>query len=158
MHSNHSLKPKRCMGFISEFKEFASKGNVMDLAVGIIIGAAFGKIVTSFVNDILMPPIGIAIGGVNFKDLKLPLKSAVMEGGKVVTEAVTINYGNFIQTIIDFLIIAFAIFILIKGLNKLKRPKVEEAVVVDTVVAKLTREEELLTEIRDLLRAGKQPL
>lgn len=145
------------MGFISEFKEFASKGNVMDLAVGIIIGAAFGKIVTSFVDDILMPPIGIAIGGVDFKDLKLPLKDAVMEGGKVVTEAVTINYGNFIQTVIDFLIIAFAIFLLIKAMNKLKRPKPAE-VVADAVVAKLTHEEELLTEIRDLLRAGRQPL
>src|SRR5690606_6966615 len=146
------------MGFISEFKEFASKGNVMDLAVGIIIGASFAKIVTSFVDDILMPPIGLAIGGVDFKDLKLPLKSAVMDGGKVVTEAVTVNYGNFIQTVIDFLIIAFAIFLLIKALNKLKRPKVVTPAVAETVVAKLTHEEELLTEIRDLLRAGKQPL
>ena len=145
------------MGFISEFKEFASKGNVMDLAVGIIIGAAFGKIVTSFVNDILMPPIGIVIGVVDFKDMKLILKEGVMENGKVVTEAVSLNYGNFIQTIIDFLIIAFAIFMMIKALNKLKRPKVESAVAA-TVVAKLTHEEELLTEIRDLLRAGKQPL
>ena len=146
------------MSFLSEFKEFASKGNVMDLAVGIIIGAAFGKIVTSFVDDILMPPIGIAIGGVDFKDLKLPLKSAVMEGGKIVTEAVTINYGNFIQTIIDFLIIAFAIFLMIKAINRLKRPKPLPPVVAEVVVAKLTHEEELLTEIRDLLRAGKQPL
>ena len=145
------------MGFISEFKEFASKGNVMDLAVGIIIGAAFGKIVTSFVNDILMPPIGIVIGGVDFKELKLVLKEGIMENGKVVTEAVSLNYGNFIQTIIDFLIIAFAIFMMIRVLNKLKRPKVEAAVAAE-VVAKLTHEEELLTEIRDLLRAGKQPL
>jgi len=146
------------MGFISEFKEFASKGNVMDLAVGIIIGAAFGKIVTSFVNDILMPPIGIVIGGVDFKDLKLVLKEAVMENGKVVTEAVSLNYGNFIQTIIDFLIIAFAIFLLIKAINRLKRPKVITPAVAEAVVAKLTHEEELLTEIRDLLRAGKNPL
>ena len=145
------------MGFISEFKEFASKGNVMDLAVGIIIGAAFGKIVTSFVNDILMPPIGIIIGGVDFKDLKFALKDAVIENGTVVSEAVTVNYGNFIQTVIDFLIIAFAIFLLIKAINKLKRPK-PAVVVAETVVAKLTHEEELLTEIRDLLRAGKQPL
>ena len=145
------------MGFISEFKEFASKGNVMDLAVGIIIGAAFGKIVTSFVNDILMPPIGIIIGGVDFKDLKFALKDAVIENGAVVSEAVTVNYGNFIQTVIDFLIIAFAIFLLIKAINKLKRPK-PAVVVAETVVAKLTHEEELLTEIRDLLRAGKQPL
>jgi len=146
------------MGFFSEFKEFASKGNVMDLAVGIIIGAAFGKIVTSFVNDILMPPIGIVIGGVDFKELKLVLKGAVMENGKVVSEAVTVNYGNFIQSVIDFLIIAFAIFLLIKAINKLKRPRAVTPAVVDTVVVKLTHEEELLTEIRDLLRTGKQPL
>lgn len=145
------------MGFISEFKEFASKGNVLDLAVGIIIGAAFGKIVASFVDDILMPPLGIAIGGVDFKDLKLPLKDAVMENGKVITEAVTLNYGNFIQTIVDFLIITFAIFLLIKAVNRLKRPKVEE-VAAAAVVAKLSHEEELLTEIRDILRTGKQPL
>ncbi|MFC5269217.1 large-conductance mechanosensitive channel protein MscL [Adhaeribacter terreus] len=139
------------MGFISEFKEFASKGNVMDLAVGVVIGAAFGKIVASFVNDVLMPPLGIIIGGVDFKHLKIPLKSAVMENGKVVTEAVTLNYGNFIQTLVDFLIIAFAIFLLIKAINRLKRKKVE-TVVAEEVVKKLTHEEELLTQIRDLLR------
>jgi len=139
------------MGFISEFKEFASKGNVMDLAVGVVIGAAFGKIVTSFVNDVLMPPLGIIIGGVDFKDLKIPLKDAVIENGTVITEAVTLNYGNFIQTLFDFLIIAFAIFMLIKGINRLKRKK-EEPAVVQEVVAKLTHEEELLTQIRDLLQ------
>ena len=145
------------MGFFSEFKEFASKGNVMDLAVGIIIGAAFGKIVTSFVDDILMPPIGIVIGGVDFKDLKLVLKDAVMDNGKVIKPAVSLNYGNFVQTVIDFLIIAFAIFLMIKTINKLKRPK---AIPVknEAVVAKLTQEGELLTEIRDILKAGKQPL
>ena len=142
------------MGFVSEFKEFASKGNVMDLAVGIIIGAAFGKIVTSFVNDILMPPIGIMLGGMDFKDLKLVLKDAVMENGKVVAEAVTVNYGNFIQSVVDFLIVAFAIFLMIKAINRLKKPKIE-AVVAEAVVVKLTHEEELLTEIRDLLRTGK---
>ncbi len=130
----------------------------MDLAVGIIIGAAFGKIVTSFVNDLLMPPLGIVLGGVDFKDLKLVLKEGVTENGKVITEAVSLNYGNFIQTVVDFLIIAFAIFLMIRTLNKLKRRKVAEAVVAETVVAKLTHEEELLTEIRDLLRTGKQPL
>ena len=104
-----------------------------------------------------MPPIGIIIGGVDFKDLKFALKDAVIENGAVVSEAVTVNYGNFIQTVIDFLIIAFAIFLLIKAINKLKRPK-PAVVVAETVVAKLTHEEELLTEIRDLLRAGKQPL
>ncbi|MEM7469450.1 MAG: large-conductance mechanosensitive channel protein MscL, partial [Pseudomonadota bacterium] len=94
------------MGMVSEFKDFAMKGNVVDMAVGIIIGAAFGKIVSSFVNDILMPPLGLAMGGVNFADLAVVLKEAVGE-----VEAVTINYGAFIQTIIDFIIIAFAIFI-----------------------------------------------
>lgn len=147
------------MGFISEFKEFASKGNVMDLAVGVIIGAAFGKIVTSFVNDILMPPLGILLGGVDFKDLKIPLKPEVTENGKVVTEAVSLNYGNFIQTITDFMIIAFAIFLLIKGINRLKRHIVAEEVEVvaadPEVLKKLSREEELLTEIRDLLRERK---
>ncbi|MBK0401599.1 large-conductance mechanosensitive channel protein MscL [Adhaeribacter sp. BT258] len=138
------------MGFISEFKEFASKGNVMDLAVGVVIGAAFGKIVASFVEDVLMPPLGIIIGGVDFKHLKIPLKSAVMENGKVISEAVTLNYGNFIQTLVDFLIIAFAIFLLIKGINRLKRKKVE-SVAAQEVIKKLTHEEELLTQIRDLL-------
>ncbi|HSI90911.1 MAG TPA: large-conductance mechanosensitive channel protein MscL [Adhaeribacter sp.] len=140
------------MGFISEFKEFAAKGNVMDLAVAVVIGAAFGKIVTSFVNDVLMPPIGMMMGGVDFKELKLVMKEAVMANGEVVTEAVSINYGNFIQSLIDFLIIAFAIFLLIRTINRLKRPKTEEKVVAETVVAKLSHEEELLTEIRDLLR------
>jgi large conductance mechanosensitive channel len=144
------------MGFISEFKEFASKGNVLDLAVGIIIGAAFGKIVTSFVNDILMPPLGIVLGGVDFKDLKIALQSPVINNGKVITEAVTLNYGNFIQAIVDFLIIAFAIFLMIKAINKLKRQVItEEEVVAETVVQKMTHEEELLTEIRDLLRERK---
>lgn len=141
------------MGFVSEFKEFASKGNVMDLAVGVVIGAAFGKIVTSFVNDVLMPPLGIIIGGVDFKHLKLVLKEGVLENGKVITEAVTLNYGNFIQSVIDFLIIAFAIFLLIKGINRLKRRGAEEKEeVAETVVAQLSHEEELLTQIRDLLR------
>ena len=144
------------MGFIKEFKEFASKGNVMDLAVGVVIGAAFGKIVTSFVNDVLMPPLGIIIGGVDFKHLKIILKDAVTENGKVVAEAVTLNYGNFIQTIVDFLIIATAIFLLIKAINRLKSSVLAEEKVAETVVAKLTHEEELLTQIRDLLRDRPQ--
>jgi large conductance mechanosensitive channel len=144
------------MGFIKEFKEFASKGNVMDLAVGVVIGAAFGKIVTSFVNDVLMPPLGIIIGGVDFKHLKVILKEAVTENGKVVAEAVSLNYGNFIQSIVDFMIIATAIFLLIKGINRLKSKVLAEEEVVETVVAKLTHEEELLTQIRDLLRDRPQ--
>ncbi|QMU30168.1 large-conductance mechanosensitive channel protein MscL [Adhaeribacter radiodurans] len=135
------------MSLISEFKQFAVKGNVIDLAVGIIIGAAFGKIVTSLVNDIIMPPIGLAIGGIDFKDLKYVLSEPVMQGGKVITEGASINYGNFIQSLVDFLIIALAIFALVKAINAMKR-KEEAAPATPT----LTREELLLTDIRDLLK------
>ncbi|MGZ8144218.1 MAG: large-conductance mechanosensitive channel protein MscL, partial [Methylosarcina sp.] len=106
------------MSMLQEFKEFAIKGNVMDMAVGIIIGVAFGKIVSSFVADVIMPPLGLVIGGVNFTDLAVTLKEA---SGNV--PAVTLNYGNFIQTIVDFTIIAFAIFLVIKLINRLKRAK-----------------------------------
>lgn len=125
---------------LEEFKKFIMRGNVLDLAVGIIIGAAFGKIVSSFVNDVLMPPIGMAVNGVNFANLKVVLKAA--QEGK---EAVTVNYGNFIQTIVDFLIIAFSVFIVVKIVNALK--KKEEAKPVAP-----TDEVRLLTEIRDLLK------
>lgn len=127
---------------IKEFKLFISQGNVIDLAVGIIIGAAFGKIVSSLVNDIIMPPIGMIIGGVNFTGIKLTLKEA--SGG---AEAVTLNYGNFIQTGIDFIIIAFAIFIMIKAINKFKKKQAEKPAPPPTP----TNEEKLLGEIRDLL-------
>lgn len=142
------------MSFLKEFKEFAMRGNVVDLAVGVIIGGAFGKIVTSVVNDILMPPIGVVLGGVDFKDLKLVIKdaqSAIIENGAEVqsaAEAVTINYGTFIQSIVDFTIVAFCIFIMIKGINKLKKPEVVEA----PAAPEPTNEEKLLTEIRDLLK------
>lgn len=126
-----------------QFKEFAMRGNVVDLAVGIIIGAAFGKIVSSFVNDVLMPPIGLAIGGVDFTSLKITLKEAVGE-----TAAVTLNYGNFIQTVVDFLIIAFAVFMVVKGMNSLK--KKEEAK--PAAPAAPPADVQLLTEIRDLLK------
>ncbi|HOS96370.1 MAG TPA: large-conductance mechanosensitive channel protein MscL [Deltaproteobacteria bacterium] len=132
------------MGMFKEFKEFAVKGNVVDMAVGIIIGAAFGKIVSSVVADVIMPPIGLALGGVDFSDLAIVLKAAVDQA-----PAVTLNYGKFIQTIIDFVIIAFAIFILVKGINSLKR-KQEEA------PAEPPRQEILLTEIRDLLKQQKK--
>ncbi|NVJ66556.1 MAG: large-conductance mechanosensitive channel protein MscL [Gammaproteobacteria bacterium] len=131
------------MGMMSEFKEFAMKGNVMDMAVGIIIGGAFGKIVSSFVNDILMPPLGILLGGVDFKDLTMTLKEA---SGEVA--AVTWNYGSFIQNVVDFLIIAFAIFMMVKAMNKMKK-KEEEAPAEDP---KPSNEEVLLSEIRDLLK------
>jgi large conductance mechanosensitive channel len=108
------------MGFLQEFKEFASKGNVVDMAVGIIVGAAFNKIVNSLVQDIIMPPIGYLLGGVNFKDLKLIIKPAVVDAtsGKETAVAVSINYGMFINTIVEFLIIAFSVFCVVKAMNK----------------------------------------
>ncbi|WP_342244895.1 large-conductance mechanosensitive channel protein MscL [Pseudomonas sp. OTU5201] len=132
------------MSLISEFKSFAVKGNVVDMAVGIIIGAAFGKIVSSFVGDVIMPPIGLLIGGVDFSDLAVTLKAA--EGD---IPAVVLSYGKFIQTILDFVIVAFAIFMGVKAINRLKR---EEAAAPEAPPAP-TKEQELLTEIRDLLKA-----
>jgi len=131
------------MSMMKEFRDFAMRGNVVDMAVGIVIGGAFGKIVTSFVNDILMPPIGMAIGGVDFSELAVTLQEA---SGEVA--AVTINYGAFIQTALDFIIIAFAIFMVIKGMNSMKK-KEEEA---PAAPPKPSAEETLLTEIRDLLK------
>ena len=136
------------MGFFKEFKQFAMRGNVVDMAVGIIIGAAFGKIVTSVVNDMIMPAIGLLVGGVNFTDLKLVLKQAVMEGENVISPAVTINYGNFLQVTFDFIIIAFAIFMLIKAMNTLNRKKEEKAAApAPAPVPEPSAEEKLLTEI-----------
>ncbi|HET6559141.1 MAG TPA: large-conductance mechanosensitive channel protein MscL [Prolixibacteraceae bacterium] len=139
------------MKLIDEFKSFAMRGNVVDMAVGIIIGAAFGRIVSSFVADIIMPPIGLLLGGVDFTDLKAILKDPVMDAtGNVVTQAVSINYGNFIQIVIDFLIIAFAVFMAIKALNSLKR---KEVVAPEEVPVPLPSKEELvLREIRDILK------
>ena len=131
------------MGMLQEFKAFAMRGNVVDMAVGIIVGGAFGKIVSSFVADVIMPPIGLLLGGVDFSDLVITLKKAVGEAA-----AVTLNYGKFIQTVIDFLIIAFAIFMAIKAMNALK--KKEEAA--PAAPPAPPREEVLLTEIRDLLK------
>lgn len=136
------------MGLLSEFKEFASRGNVVDMAVGVVIGGAFGKIVSSFVNDVVMPPIGMLTGGVDFKDLKLTLQDAVMEGDKVVKAAVSMNIGVFMNTVIDFVIIAFAIFMVIKAMNAMKRKK-EEAPAAPPAPSE---EVVLLTEIRDALR------
>ena len=137
------------MKMVQEFKEFAMRGNVVDMAVGIIIGAAFGKIISSFVTDVLMPPIGMLIGGTDFTGFKIVLKEGVMDAGKVVTAPVTINYGNFIQVAIDFLIIAFAIFMMIKLMNSMKK---KEAKPVETVTPPPSPEEKLLAEIRDLLQ------
>ena len=108
-------------GFFKEFKEFITKGNILDMAVGVVVGGAFGKIVTSLVNDIVMPPIGMAIGGVDFANLKAVIQPAVLdEAGEVVKEAVSINYGSFIQTIIEFIIIALCIFLVLRGIIKAK--------------------------------------
>ena len=136
--------------FLQDFKDFAMKGNVVDMAVGVIIGGAFGKIVTSIVNNIIMPPVGVITGGVDFTDLKVTLKEAVVEGEEVVSEAVTLNYGQFIQDVVDFLIIAFCIFLMVKGIAKLNRKK-EEAPAPEPD-PKPIYEEVLLTEIRDLLK------
>ena len=137
------------MGFIQEFKQFATRGNVVDMAVGIIIGGAFGKIVSSLVADIIMPPLGLLIGGVNFTDLKIAIKAITDSAGGIITPAVTINYGNFIQVVFDFTIIAFAIFLMIKVLNKIR--KKEEA----APPAEPPIDTQLLTEIRDLLKEKK---
>ena len=142
------------MAFFEEFKEFVSRGNVLDMAVGVVIGGAFGKIVSSVVNDIIMPAIGLLLGGVDFTDLKIVLQHEKLnELGEVIQPLVTLNYGSFIQTVVDFLIIAFAIFTMVKGINQLKRAVEEEekpkepekpAAKPDDVV--------LLEEIRDLLK------
>jgi len=139
------------MGILKEFREFAVKGNVVDMAVGVIIGGAFGKIVASFVNDIIMPPIGVLLGGADFKELKLILKSEVLNDvAEVVTPAVTLNYGNFIQVVIDFLIIAFVIFTMVKAMNRMKRK--DEKPPAPAAPPEPTKEEKLLTEIRDILK------
>lgn len=144
------------MGMIKEFKEFAMRGNVVDMAVGVVIGGAFGKIVTSLVNDVIMPPIGVLLGGADFKELKYVLQEAVLDAeGAVVTPEVTLNYGAFLQTIIDFLLVALAIFFLIKGINKLSdlKKKEEEAAPAEPAPApEPSAEEKLLSEIRDLLK------
>lgn len=133
------------MGLIKEFKEFSIKGNAIDLAVGVIIGAAFGKIVSSVVNDIIMPPIGLLLGGVDFKALKFVMKNPVVDpAGKVISEAVSLNYGNFLQTTFDFLIIAVCIFLLVKAINTFKKKEEEKP-------AEVKEEVVLLKEIRDAL-------
>ena len=134
------------MGMLKEFKEFAVKGNVVDMAVGIVIGAAFGKIITSLVGDVIMPPIGVAMGGVDFSNLAVVVQEAIDK-----KPAVVISYGKFLQTIIDFVIIAFAIFMAIKGINSLKKKEAAEP----AAPAAPTNPEVLLAEIRDLLRGNK---
>ncbi len=137
------------MGFIQEFKKFAMRGNVIDMTVGIVIGGGFGKIVTSLVNDIILPPIGLIMGGVSFKDLKMVLKPEQLgPAGEVVTPALSFNYGAFIQNIIDFLIIALAVFLMVKLANKFSKKN-------EPVPPSAPKQEQLLVEIRDLLKAKK---
>jgi len=134
------------MSMMSEFKDFAMRGNVVDMAVGIVIGGAFGKIVSSFVADVLMPPIGLLLGGVDFSNLAITLKDAA-DGA----EAVLLKYGVFIQTVVDFVIIAFAIFMVVKAMNSLKAEEPEEA---PPAPPEPSAEEKLLTEIRDALKSS----
>jgi large conductance mechanosensitive channel len=138
------------MKMLKEFKDFAVKGNMIDLAVGIIIGAAFGKIIASLVSDIIMPPIGLLLGGMNFTDIHFTMKDAIIDPatGKILKEAVNLKVGNFIQTLVDFTIIAFSIFMIVKGIARMKRKEAEAPVAPPAP----TKDQELLTEIRDLLR------
>src|SRR5580658_9019651 len=131
------------MSIVKEFKEFAVKGNMVDLAVGIIIGGAFGKVISSIVADVLMPPLGLLIGGLNFTDIKFKLKEAVLDAtGKPTHDPVTLNIGNFIQSLVDFGIVALAVFLLVKAINSMNRKAAEDPTVPPT------RQEELLMEIR----------
>ena len=139
--------------FLQDFKAFAMKGNVIDMAVGVIIGGAFGKIVSSVVADVIMPPIGLLVGGVNFTDLKWVLKPAVMQDGQEVAAAVTLNYGNFLQVTFDFLVIAFSVFLFVRLLSRLNRKQEKPAA--PAAPPAPSKEELLLTEIRDLLKERK---
>lgn len=140
------------MKIINEFKEFAMRGNVIDMAVGIIIGGAFGKIVSSVVNDVIMPPIGLLIGGLNFSDIKITLKDATVDAAGAAVPAVTLNIGNFIQTGIDFLILAMCIFLLVKLMNKLKKKEEPAPAPAEPT---MSTTDTLLTEIKDLLKEKK---
>ena len=138
--------------FFLEFKEFAMRGNVLDMAVGVILGGAFGKITTSLVNDVFMPLIGMLIGGVDLGKLNIVLKDAVMNGEEVVAPAVTLGIGTFLTTVIDFILVAFVIFLMIKTINRFRRKKEDEP---EPEKPKDPTTEELLTEIRDLLKEQK---
>ena len=138
--------------FLTEFKEFAMKGNVVDMAVGVVIGAAFGKIVSSLVDDLIMPLVGVATGGINFTDYKIVLQKAVMDGTEIIKPEVTLNWGTWVQTIVNFLIVAFCIFVAIKFMNRLRKRKDLEDETEAAVADAPTKDQELLTEIRDLLK------
>ena len=144
---------EKTKGFFEEFKTFAMRGNVIDMAVGVVIGGAFGKITTSIVNDIIMPLISMLTGGINFSSWKLVLKQAVLDAqGAVVSEEVAVNFGNTIAVVLDFIIIAFAVFCMVKALNNLHRKKEEEAPAEEPAPPEPSAEEKLLMEIRDLLK------
>lgn len=141
---------------LKEFKEFAMRGNVIDMAVGVVIGAAFGKIVSSLVDDIIMPLVGVATGGMNFTDYKWVIQKAATDAqGAIITPEVSMNWGSWIQTVVDFLIVAFCIFIMIRFMNNLRKKKPAEEPAPEAP-AEPTAEEKLLTEIRDLLRQEQQ--
>ncbi|MBW7466624.1 large-conductance mechanosensitive channel protein MscL [Pontibacter aydingkolensis] len=137
------------MGFLSEFKKFAVKGNVIDLAVGVVIGAAFGGITKSLVDDVIMPPLGLLISNIDFSRLKWVIKDAVVENGAVVEQAVSINYGSFIQAVVNFLIIAFAIFLLVRTINRMREQEAAKP------APPVNKQEVLLGEIRDILKNDK---
>lgn len=137
------------MSIMKEFREFAIKGNMVDMAVGIIIGTAFGRIISSLVNDVIMPPLGMLIGGVDFTELKILLKTATVDQAGNAIDAVTMNYGMFVQNLVDFLIVAFTIFLVVKAINKLKK---KQETAPPPAAPAPTKEEVLLTEIRDLLK------
>jgi large conductance mechanosensitive channel len=143
----------KTMKMLKDFREFAVKGNMVDLAVGIIIGAAFGKIIASLVSDIVMPPIGLLLGGMNFTDIHITMKDAIIDPvtGKILKEAVNLKMGNFIQTLVDFSIIAFSIFMIVKGVSRMKEMKEKKAQVLYATPPP-TKDQELLMEIRDLLK------
>ncbi len=138
--------------FLTEFKDFAVRGNVVDMAVGVVIGAAFGKIVSSLVDGLIMPLVGVATGGMNFSDYKFVLQQAVMDGAEVIKPEVAITWGSIVQTIVDFIIVAFCIFVMIKFINRMRRTKEAEAAAEDATAAEPSTEEKLLTELRDLLQ------
>lgn len=141
------------MSFIKDFKDFAMKGNVIDMAVGVIIGAAFGKIVSSLVDDIIMPLVGVATGGINFTDYKWVIQPEVKDAaGEIITPLVSLNWGTWIQTVVNFLIVAFCIFVMIRFMQRMRK---KEEVEVEAAAEVPTKEEELLTEIRDLLKEKK---
>jgi len=137
------------MKVLSEFRDFAMKGNVIDLAVGIIMGGAFGKIISSLVSDVLMPPLGLLIGGVDFTDLRITLKHQILDAtGKIINPGVSLNYGKFLQSAIDFTLVALAIFMLIQAINRIKRKQT----IAEAQPADASKEEGLLMEIRDILK------